>query len=249
MPDTMQQVIARIRALLRRPSEAKLPYQDIQERANARLRGYVQDQQLNLKELRTEIVEVPIVEDDIDYLVSMPNVPDYEPVRLEYNAFDGVNASWYEVHLVPFSSWTQHFPGPRVTGSFYGSFALQEGMKLKLNIEPADVGNRLWRLSYRTPLLNAVQLGERPPIPTNHLPMLEYDSAVDCFPLVRDESESWLGWMRRTEPIYLTRSEQEHTRWQQYLESSVEPRIQDLPRFDANRRNPRRKIRAFWPVQ
>lgn len=252
MPDSIQQVVSGVRTLLRRPSDLKLPAQDILERLNDTLRGLVQDMDLGGRERRTESALVSIDPDDIDYLIRMENIPDFEPVRLEYspiNSYVNNTRPWYETVIVPYSAWERHFAGDRMAASFYGSSSLTEGTKVRLNIDSSEIGNYEFRLSYRLPLLTIVQLGERPPVPSNFLPMVKLEVAIACAPLVQDETEEWKKWLERVIPIYTAQLLEWKTRWEEYLSESVEPQVQPLRRFDDYRRRTRRYPRAYLPLQ
>lgn len=248
MPDTVQQVIAGIYTLLRRPG-LKLHPDDVLEAVNDVLRGYVQDLDLGGRDQRTETAEVTIDEDDIDFLIRLPNVPDFEPVKLEYGfASSGVQA-FFDANVVSQSAWANHYDSNRVAASFYGSSALQEGTKVKLNIDPARLGDYQWRLTYRLPLLTIVQTGERPPIPSNFLPMLKLNVALKVMPLVKDDTDEWKAWMRDTKPIYAADLMRWSARWEQYLGSSVEPPTQPIRPFNFFRRRGTRNARAYLPLQ
>lgn len=251
MPDTMQQVVAGIYTLLRRPDEVKLPYQDVLEVVNDLLRGYTQDMSLNSRDLRTEVAEAQIVADDIDYILSLPNVPDFELVKLEHGALTGVTdeRAFYSARLVPLDGWENHFSAGYTAASVYGSASLQEGVKVKLNMTPEQVGEQIWRVTYRLPVLTVVQMGERPPIPSAHLPMLKREAAIHLMPMVRDDSKEWVDWMSRTIPIYTGELLQDKERWRAYLDESVEGSVQPIKRFDDYRAGWRRRFpRAYLPI-
>jgi hypothetical protein len=249
MPDTTQQVIAGVYVLLGRPSQAKLAYQDVQERLNDLLRGYVQDMDLNGRDQRTEKAEVKLVADDIDYIVQLPNVPDFEPVRLEYGSFlNTTTQAWRAATVVAYSAWPSHFDRDYVAAAFYGSPSLQEGVKVALNIDPSAIGDYRFRLSYRQPLLNIVQLGDRPPLPSNFLPLLKYDTALDCLPLVKDSSDEWKAFKKEMAILWAARVQDWRTRWMDYLISSVEPNIQPLRRWDEFRHRRTRSTRGYLPI-
>lgn len=249
MPDTIQQVIAGVFTLLRRPSDLKLSPDDVLELLNDELRGRVQDLDLGGRDQRTETIAVTIDEDDIDYLIRIPNVPDFEPTKLEYGlATSSVQAFW-DANVVAPSAWANHFDGSRLSASFYGSASLQEGTKVKLNIDPAALANYQWRLTYRLPLLTIVQTGERPPIPTNFLPILKLAVALKAMPIVRDDSDEWVAWVARTQPVYATDLLHWEERWEQYVNSSVEPPTQPIRPYNHFRQNAGRKTRGYLPLQ
>jgi hypothetical protein len=249
MPETVQQVINGIYTLLRRPSEQKLPPDDVLELLNDDLKGRVQDLDLGGRDLRSETVAATIEAADIDYIITAPDVPDFEPRRLEYGLTTGNVNAWWEAQVVTPDSWTSQFVSDQVVASFYGSTALAEGSKLRLNISPAGVANYTWRLTYRLPLLAIVQTGERPPIPSNFLPMPKLSVAMKAMPIVKDDSPEWIAWMDRTLKIYGADLLRWEERWEQYLGSSVEPATQPIRPFNHFRRIGTRNTRASWPSQ
>lgn len=247
--ETTQQVLTGIRILLRRVSDLKLPDEDLLLLLNDELKGRVQDMDLGGREQRTETVDLTIDEDDIDYLINLPEVPEFEPVRLEYSLatpiLPGQVVAWREAAIVTGAAWSSQFDMGRVVAHFYGSASLDEGMKVRLNIDPGSLSGYLWRLTYRRPLLNIVQTGDTPPIPTHLLPMVKTAVAIKAMPIVKDDSEEWVKWINRTLPIYesdLIRWEQ---RWEQYLNSSVEPATQAIRPFNFFRQRRSRSPRAF----
>lgn len=251
--DSAQQVVAGVYTLLRRPSQAKLAYKDVLKRMNDNLRGYTQDMNLNGRQQRTAISDVRLVRDDIDYKVLLSTVPDFEPVRLEYSpglASSAGDRAWYEAITVPFEAWEHHYSRPHVAASFYGSSGMPEGVKVKLNMGEAEFGDAIFRMSYRMPLLTIVQMGERPPIPSDFIPMLELDTGVDVAPLVRDYSAEWKAWMKEILPIYIARAQQWNERWKMYLEESLEPVTQPIKPFNDFRRGSDRQYpRAYLPLR
>lgn len=249
MPVTLKQAMQAVYSLLRDPPQEKLYFEDVRDRLNDRLRGFVEDMDLSGRDHRTVTTDIDVAEDDIDYTVAVANVPDFEPVTLEYSRNTSSSSrAWYEAKLIPFAAWSQHAGTDRLVASFYGSFSLVEGQKLKLNIAQADVATTYFRLSYRLPLLTLVQEGERPPIPEGHMPLLHYGGALDCIDIVKDDSKPWIDWVARTTPKYLNRYDEELKRWNAYLEKSVEDPVQPLRAFDAFRRSRGRQMpRAYLP--
>src|ERR1051325_3047930 len=224
--ETTQQVLVGIRILLRRVGEAKLPHDDLLLLLNDELKGRVQDMDLGGRDQRTETVDLTIDQDDIDSLINLPEVPEFEPVRLEYSLVTPPVSAWREAAIVTGASWSSQFDMGRIAASFYGSAALDEGMKIRLNIDPGTLAGYLWRLTYRRPLLNIVQTGDTPPIPTHLLPMVKVAVAIKAMPIVKDDSDEWLAWMKRTLPIYEADLVRWEERWAQYVNSSVEPATQ-----------------------
>lgn len=251
MPDSMQQIIAGVRTLLRRVSDLKLTDGDIREMAHDLLRGYVQDMDLGGREHRTHVVEVEFDEDDLagEYILMGPNA-DFEPTKLEYSGSGSTVGGWHEAHIVPLASWG------RQSDQNYAAAAFYDGQKrVRLNLSPEQVSGLVWKLTYREPLLAIVQTGQRPPLPTNHLPMFKRELAIACIPLVQDNTDEWKEWAAGA--ILLWEAElgsrenpKGHTlrgRWRAYLDSSVEPQIMDVRPYDDFRRRASRRERAYLP--
>lgn len=254
----MQRLIARIYTLLGKPKQEQLYYEDVRDQLNALIMGYVQDMDLGNRSQRTQVEEIQITPDDVDYTISLANVPDFEAEGLEYSpsfATIGVDRAWYEAKLVPLQSFSAHARGGYIAASIYGSSALAEGQKLRLNIPSEMVSRASWRLLYRLPLLTLVQMGERAPIPTNFMPMLEYHGAIVCSAIVQNESPAWERWKDKNIPLYMNElrswtNEEGTGRWQVYLDSSAEDPIQPIQPFDDFRRGGGRAHRnEYLPIQ
>lgn len=252
---TTQKLIFRARAVLGNfLTQEELYYEDARDELNSLCAGYVQDQDMAGRDRRTVTEEVEVAEGGVDFLLSVPNVPDFEPVKLEYRDSASTNTrGWRPASLVPFAAWEQHRDSGAVVASVYGSYALPEGQKLKLNLAPEEAALLSWRLSYRLPLLLELQMGDRPPIPENFMPMVELDLAVACVPLVRSRRQEWKDWQAERLPLVVARlrewrNEEGTGRWQKYLEASVEDPVQPLARFDSFRRGGRPALtRAYLP--
>jgi hypothetical protein len=232
---TTKMCVARIFKLLGGPSatglrQEQLYFEDVRDVINARLRAYVQDADLAGRDRRTARAELTVEADDVDFRASLPNVPDFEPEALEYSC----GAGWRKVNLVSLQALRHHRDGE--WAAFYGSDSLESGQKLAFSGPSSAIASRTYRLTYRVPLLVAVQMGERPPLPENFMPMVEYDGAIDSYPLVRGVPDDYHAWWRRVEPIYTARAGEWRERYQSYLTRSVEDPAQPLPRFDDFRR-------------
>lgn len=246
--ETVQQVISGVYAYLRRPSELKLHPDDVKDLLNDELRGRVQDIDLLGREQRTESRDVTIDADDYDYRVRMSAVPDFEPMKLEYCAAPN-SRLWCEVVLVNHRAWKTQNWQDQVIGAFYGSIAVQDGCRLKLNLPPQAVGAYRWRLTYRVPFLRIVQEGERPPLPANFLPLLKVAVTLKAIPLVQDNSPEWAAWTERFIPIFTANLALWENRWQAYLETSVEAPTQPIKPFNHFRRSRRSSTRGYVPWQ
>jgi len=246
MPDTMLQVVAGVRTLLRRPSEQKLPTQDIRERADDCLRALVQEAQLEGRDQRTVVTDVTLSPDTIDYTIDL-DVSDFEPVRLERGLnYPNIGQAWTEVALVPFNAWEKHFNQDYVAGAIYGG---EDGRtRIKLNLDSTEFGLSYWRLSYRPSLLTILQLGDRPPLPAHFVPMLKLGTATGCIPIVRDDSAEWIAWAATTLPQYALEFASWRERWKDYLNHSLEPNTVPIRPFNGFRRGNRRRLRAYLPI-
>lgn len=248
MSDTIQQVCTGVRTMLRRPSEQKLPEDDIRFMLKRLLRGYCQDLSINQRDRATIKEEVAIDEDEVDFILTGPSV-DFEPEKLEYQVTDNVNTLMCEARLVDYSAWSRLFDQNQVIASLYGPD------KIAINLPVDSVAARRWFLSYRPSLLAVIQKDAPVPLPADFIPMLEVEAAILLMPLVRDDSAEWIAWGVRTLPIYAAQKQEWNNRddlrrpgrWQHYLISSVEPQIQPIRRSDRHR-NQANRIAPFVPL-
>lgn len=252
-PDTAQQIVTGVRILLRRPSELKLPDDDILEVINELCQEYVEEESLSIKSHSTVVspltIAVPEDDSEADFEISDFEVPDFKVEKLEYANLLGPTFNWQEITVVPFETWARHYSQGRMVASFYGSSQTTTPAKVKLSLLDTQVENLQFRLSYRLPLLTIVQMGDKPPIPSAHMPMLKREAAILCAPLVKDDSEEWIAWMARTLPLYATKLQNLKKNWRDYLQSSVEPQIQPMTRTDRANRSSRRPVMPFIPTQ
>lgn len=244
--ETNQTIIAGAFTLMRRPGFNKLDYFDALEVLTDLLRGWVQDLDLGGRDHRTVVspVDLDLDSEGVDYLVRMADVPDFEPIGLEFNVSAGTLTGWGIVRKVDYDVFPNYFDSNSPVCAFYGSSATPDGVKMRMNIAQADVVNRSWRLSYRLPLLSVVQMGQRPIIPTNFMRMVKLALCVALVPLVKDESDEWDRWKRETLPQY--RAElltwdnpddyQNPGKWREYINGGVGSTVQPVVRFDDHRR-------------
>lgn len=244
--ETIQSVLAGSFALLRRPTFQELDYNDALDVLVDLLRGWIQDLDLGGRDMRTAVSDVTLSPDNAsdDYLVNLQDIPDFEPIGLEFNLNTGNLSGWGVVRKVDYDVYPSMFGSGRPVCAFYGSTAVPDGVKLRLNIVPEDVANRVWRLSYRLPLLSVVQMGDRPPIPTNMMRMVKLGLAIALAPLVKNNSDEWREWKRENLPIYraeyLSWDNPDDVynpgRWREYVNGGIGPTVQPATRFDDHRR-------------
>lgn len=252
MPDTTKQIISRIYTLLRDPSQDELHADVVRERLNSRLRVYVQDINLEGRDQRTVTAraEVTLDNEGFDFIISVGGEPEFEALGLEYSpSVSSSNQAWYEARLVPFESWARNFGGEGVVASIYSSGLVEQGARLKLNVDPDMVSTAEWRLSYRRPLVVELQMGDKPPMPAPYIPLLEYDVALECMSLVKNNSGDWKDWVKDNRPVYGARVVAELQRWQAYLDQSTESPEQPITPWDMHRRGTGRaqSIRGYLP--
>jgi hypothetical protein len=250
MPESTQQCRTAVRTLLGRPSESKLPEDDITGVLMRLLRGYCQDLSLNHRDRKTVKEEVDIDEDDVDFIISLPTISDYEAEKLEFQLANQEISVTAEARLIPYSAWSSQFDGSTIVASLYGED------KIAINLTPEMVAARRWFLSYRPALIDLIQSNAPIPLPSDFTAMLQMEAAILCVPLVGDDSDKWIGWCDRSLPIY--RSEclrwnnpddpSRPGRWQHYLISSIESQVQPVRRSDRHRGRVRRSV-PFIPSQ
>jgi hypothetical protein len=247
--ETVAQIMVGVRRLLRGVSDVKLSDDSIRAELRDLCVQYRQQESLSLRERETDVTDITLTEAPIDYNVNAGQLEDFEEERLEMSiASASAQDHWYEVVIVPLSTWAAHFNEGYAAASFYGSSDRCSPAKVRLNLTPEQVGGRLWRLTYREPLVTAMQRGDRPPLATGHLPMLKREAAMLLMPQVMDDSLEWVEWMGRTLPIYQGKLVEQKADWRNYLTSSVEPQEQPIPRSDRYGSR-RRAIRPYVPAQ
>lgn len=247
---TNQQVLIAVRVLLGRVSELALPDDDILKEVNDLCQEYVQELSLNLQDRRTTISLLTLTPaPDTDWVVNMPNVPDFEPERLEYANTTGETFQWREAPVVPLSSWSRHYSEGYVAAAFYGTSAESTPARVRLALLDEQVPNLQFRLTYREPLLRALQSGDKPPIPMANVPMLEREAAIRCMPLVQDKSGDWKEWVNKWMPLYVDILGGQKKLWREYLDTSMEPQVQPIARSDRAAQSTHRPVRPYIPLQ
>lgn len=245
MADTFQQVSARVRVLLRRVDEQKLPDEDIRMVLLQCLRTALEEQNLTLLDRTTQRkpVSLSVTSMPSDFLINGLEA-EMEIENLEYTGqVNNDTVATGCVTLVPLSAFDNHANSNKIVGSIYG------GNHIRLNIGGTELPDQLtWTLTFRDSLLSKVQEGQRPPIPTNHLPMVEYDAAVKCAALVVDDSEEWKNWCEEWLKDYRETVKGLKAVWLAYLNTSLEPQVQPIVRSDRHRAGSRR-TRAVIPAR
>lgn len=203
MPDTsVQQLISGVYALLRRVSKRKLPTVDVLARLNDVVRAYLQEQSISANEQGTDTAAATVVANGngIDFLLTVTNVREFEPVHLVY-ALTAAPTAFFPIVESSFEEFERHRTRTDyIAGVFYDQALLADGVKLRLNIAPANIGNYIWRLAYRLPLLTALAKGTRIPVPVNFLSMVKVATALLCIPMVRDDTKDWAEWVATARP-------------------------------------------------
>lgn len=246
---TLEQIIAGVRLLLRRPSDIELPDEDIRKILNDNCAQYVQQQSLAIRNRTSKVVDLQLTEAEHDFAINFNGAEDFEEQALEFSlATNSSTDHWYKANIVPLSTWATHFSREYVAASFYGVANGVAPGYVKINLTPDDVLARLWRLTYREPMVLALQYGNKPPLPAGHMPMLEREAACLLMPLVRNTSAEWLAWCDHWLPLYETKLLEQKRDWQSYLDSSDEPQEQPLQRSDRHGRSTQR-VRPFVPLQ
>jgi hypothetical protein len=252
--ESIQNVVAGVYTLLQggvgRLNQNELDWSDVLELGTDVMRGFVRDGELAHREHRTITAEAVLELDSagVDYLVSVATLPDFEPTALQYNFETGSVSGWGDVKVVDLDAFPQYYNATAVYGAFYGGSATPEGLKLRLNVTPADVCARCWRITLRLPLFAQLQLGSRPPLPVDFMRMVKLAWAIACVPIVKvskEKREEWRAWKKETLPQYAAEllgwnnpaDPVNPGRWQQYLNGGVGSTTQAIPRYDEYRRD------------
>jgi hypothetical protein len=189
----LQQVMAGVYAILGRPSQVKLPYKDVQARINDRAKLHLAEMNLLSKAEKATRLSTPAVASlgaGNDFTLTVANYFEIDPVLLEYSLDGG--ATWFPGVKTTVDVFPRHRArNDYVAYAFYGDSILDNGIYVKLNIAPANIGNYPWRLTHRLSYLDALTVGSGIPLPVFFLPMLKAEVASFCVLLVKDKSDEW----------------------------------------------------------
>lgn len=250
MLSTVGETIAAVYLALGRPDEGVLPHPVVKREFDKVFDEMVQDESLKGRARRTVVAPVTLSPDEVDYVIDLPGVADFEAVRLERGHYSSqTEQRWQEVFLVPFEAWERHYDRDYYAGSVYGG---HDGRaRVKLNLDQSEFDASLWRLSYQLPLLSTAGEGEQAPIPSAFVGLAEDKVLLRCINvLMRDVtlSKDYKDSLRATLPDLRAQIADGDARYREHLEKSREPTTAPMPRYDDFRRGGRRRPRAYLPV-
>ncbi len=252
MLSTVGETIAAVYLALGRPDEGVLPHPAVKREFDKVFDEMVQDESLKGRSRRTVVAPVQFVPDEIDYIIDLPGVTDFEAVRLErgYYASPTQQANWQEVFLVPFDAWERHYDRDYYAGSIYGG---HDGrVRIKLNFDSPEFDASLWRLSYQSPLLSTAREGEQAPIPSAFVGLAEDKVLLRCINILlreRTVDKDYKDSLRATLPDLRDQIADGDARYKEHLERSREPSTVPMPRYDDFRRGGGgRRPRAYLPI-
>lgn len=235
-------VVARIRALLRGIDDLRLSEETIIMVINQCLRSYIEKQKRRVTDrtVDREIVTLTPTGIDLDYEINgLDGEAEVTGLSFSGTVNDNVSVNG-DVTLMPLSAFTAHVNDNRIIGSKYGSG------RLRLNLASNDVANLEWVATFRDSLLKSVQLGQKAPFPTAHLPLLEHEAAARLMPLADDDSEEWVAWCDRTLKLWSPLIADMRKDFMDYVMSDDSPQIQPAVRSDRHRQRISR-TRAYVP--
>lgn len=244
--ETANDLIPSIRAAMRRPSEQKLRYNDILDVLNDLLRGYSRDLHVSEQDHRTDEAQCGLNHiDGSDYILTLQNVAEIEAMELKYLSEKDLQTSperqvWREVTIVPLDYYSERAIRDYAVCSFYGGMIVDNGVKVKLNLDKKTVEESIWKVRFRMPILKLLTLSAKTPLPADFLPMLKAEAVMKCLQRVRDDSQEWYSWRRANEPIIVAEIADWRGRWDDFLKTNVEPRY--VPKIAAN---DYRRIRGY----
>lgn len=206
----VKSVIASARAMMRRPSEAKLATEDM------RLFLHQVLEELHtvcLKEnadFFTHDLSIQLVYNTTThgYTFVLPaqthTEPDTEivttslsgliPVFLSYQntADDPDHSPWIKVQIVKLSDYISYNRPGRVGAAFIGNdWQGLTSPQFKLNVDPTFIDNTRWRVACRVFPTDILDYDDTVPFPAEHTSLIEHSLALKCLPMVRDDSPSW----------------------------------------------------------
>jgi hypothetical protein len=242
--------ISAVYLALGRPDESLLPHPVVKREFDKVFDEMVQDESLKGRARRTVVADVTLSPDEVDYVVDVPGVTDFEAVRLERGYFASqTEQRWTEVFLVPFEAWERHYDRDYLAASVYGG---HDGrVRVKLNFDRSEFDASLWRLSYQQPLLTTAAEGEQAPIPSAFVGLAEDKVLLRCVNiLLRDVTlqKDYREALRATLPDLRDQIADGDARYREHLERTREPTTVPMPRYDDFRRGYVRRHRAYLPI-
>lgn len=233
--ETVIDLVADIRAALRRPPDQKLNYSDMVTVLGDILRGYARD--LGVSNQAHNADERQAVLNHLDGNVWLLNVPGVSEVELADLSFRSNAAAqnfeiWQKVTIVPLDYFGERAFLDAAVGAVFGGTLQETGVKIKLNLAVETVRNAAWKALVRIPTLKLLQLSAKIPLPADFVPMIKNEAKLLLLPYIRDNSPEFYTWRKFNEPVWLGQKMEWMKRWEMYLNANPEPNT--APKIAAN---------------
>jgi len=264
MQKNVASVIASARALIRRPSEAKLATDDM------RLLLHQLLEELHVDCIKEDAdfythdlpIELTYNEDSQGYTFvvninpegTRRDVDNILPVFLRFQPItsDANKDPWYRVNITKLTTFTRTNGGGRVQAAYLGNN--WQGItdpQFKFNVEQEFVTNHDWRIAFRLFPTDVLDYDDIVPFMPEHTSLLEVILAGRALELVNDDSPSWVAFKNRQQPALLMREQMGRKRLMDWMYKDAENIVIDTPMYDYKYNNPQagrgtRRPRTEW---
>lgn len=247
---TLMDLVPAVRRLLRGISDQKLHYTVIVETLLDILRGYARDlDYADIDSVKDEYAARLAWLGNDDFLLIVPNANELEVRALYYerpdpldsfaqisspllNSSPPIYSPRVEVPIVPLSYYHERNQRETPLAAVYAGLLVEQGTKLRINLNREMVESVNWRVQTRIPLLQTITMTSPLAMRSDFLRMLKIETAIKVMPQIRDDSESFIKWKTDARASYLGELGEWRERWKDFLKDDNKPQF--APKIPAN---------------
>ena len=265
MNKPVKSVIASARVLIRRPSEVKLPTDDMRFLLHQIVEELHASSIKENSDFFTHDLEIALTYNDNSkgytfVIDSNPegvavNVTDVIPVFLRFQDTnsDPDEDTWYKVRISKLTTFDQDVAPGQISIAMLGnSWQGVTSPQFKINQSQEWVADQRWRICGRLFPSSELLMLDTVPFLGEFTSLVETMLAVRSMPLVKDDSASWKGFMAMQMQVLMGREAEGKQRLREWLYKDVENRIITNRPYDYRTNNALAssrtgRIRAQWP--
>lgn len=265
MNKPVKSMIASARVLIRRPSEAKMPTEDMRFLLHQILEELHADCIKENADFFTHDLGIALTYNtesqgytfviDSNPNGAAINVTDVLPVFLRFQDLtsDPDDDTWYKVRISKLTTFDQDVaPGQLSIAMIGNSWQGVTAPQFKINKKSEWVADQRWRICGRLFPSTELAMDDSFPFPGEHTSLVETMLAVRSMPLVKDDSPTWKSFMGVQMQILLGREAAGKQRLNEWLYKDIENRVITNQPYDYRYNNAlagstRGRIRTQWP--
>jgi len=256
-------VIAAARILLRRPSEQKLPTEDmrfllLQVLEELHAFSIYEDADFFTHDLPISLTynsDIMGFTYEVDDPGSAMPIASFAPVYLKYqpSTDDPAEDPWYKARFVNLSSFAAESAQGREVATMLGNnFQGLTEPNIKLNVNESFVDEHTWRCAFRLFPTDLLGLESYIPWPEEFNSLVEYTLADRALTLVRDDSPAWEKFRLTQAPRLALKAAELKLAYKEWLNRGVENTVLTERPYHYRLNNPlhtgmRRRYRTEWP--